>query len=76
MVVLAERTGTIVPVDGGCTSTFAGSEVQTGYNPSDYISPLAIDQATNEVVVAEPAAGTNSSMRSTRKPIWKPRYRM
>jgi hypothetical protein len=66
-------TGTIVPVDGGCTATFAGSEVQTGYTPDDYISPLAIDQVTNEVVVAEPAAGSSSAPR---RPVWTPRSRM
>jgi hypothetical protein len=35
-------TGTIVPVDGGCTATFAGSAAQTMYDPSDYVSPLAL----------------------------------
>ena len=33
-------TGVILPVDGGCTSTFPGSELQTGYDPSSYVSPL------------------------------------
>jgi hypothetical protein len=33
-------TGTIVPVDGGCTATFAGSDIQTVYDPNSYISPL------------------------------------
>ena len=54
-------TGAIVPVDGGCTATFAGSEVQTGYTPGDYTSPLAIDQVTNEVVASEPAAGSSAA---------------
>ena len=36
-------TGTIVPVDGGCTATFAGSAAQTMYDPSDYdVSPLGL----------------------------------
>ena len=32
-------TGAIVPVDGGCTSTFAGSDVQTQYDSSAYRAP-------------------------------------
>ena len=34
-------TGCIVPVDGGCTATFAGSAVQTMYDPADYVSPIS-----------------------------------
>ncbi len=26
-------TGAVVPVDGGCTATFDGSKIQTGYRP-------------------------------------------
>ena len=63
-------TGTIVPVDGGCTATFAGSEVQTGYDPDDFVSPLAVSQATNEVVTAEPAAAASARLP---RPVWKPR---
>ena len=63
-------TGTIVPVDGGCTATFAGSEVQTGYDPDDFVSPLAVSQATNEVVTAEPAAAAGARLA---RPVWKPR---
>ena len=33
-------TGTIVPVDGGCTSTFPGSDIQTAYDEAKYTSPL------------------------------------
>ena len=63
-------TGTIVPVDGGCTATFAGSEVQTGYDPDDYVSPLAVSRATSEVVTAEPAAAAGARLP---RPVWKPR---
>ena len=65
-----------MPVDGGCTSSFAGSDIQTGYSPNDYISPLAIDQVTKEVVVAEPVAGTSHVKGTSRQPIWTPRSRM
>jgi NAD(P)-dependent dehydrogenase (short-subunit alcohol dehydrogenase family) len=29
-------TGAILPVDGGCTTTFDGSKIQTGYRPESY----------------------------------------
>ena len=35
-------TGTIVPIDGGCTATIAGSEVQTGYSAASYRDTLAV----------------------------------
>ena len=28
-------TGAVVPIDGGCTTTFDGSKIQTGYRPAD-----------------------------------------
>ena len=33
-------SGAIVPVDGGCTATIAGSGIQTGYSALDYDDPL------------------------------------
>ena len=29
-------TGAVLPVDGGCTVTFDGSKIQTGYTPQSY----------------------------------------
>ena len=28
--------GAVLPVDGGCTTTFDGSKIQTGYRPESY----------------------------------------
>ena len=32
-------TGAVVPVDGGCTISFDGTKVQTGFDPASYRPP-------------------------------------